>query len=110
MDVKEKLGVRIKTVQLANNLTQEQLAEKAVMSSHALSQLERGDNFLSAELLEKLSKALTVRPSVFFDFDCDFETRDFDVENLLIKEAMALIKNNPQKIYEITKILKCITN
>ncbi len=50
-------------------MTQEQLAEKIGISPKSLSQIELGNNFVSAENLELICKALLINPKVLFDFD-----------------------------------------
>ncbi len=67
--MKELLGKRIKELRLKNNLTQEQLAEMVSMGERNLSKIECGINFISADTLEKITKALNVSPKDLFDFD-----------------------------------------
>ena len=67
--MKELLGKRIKELRTRKRLTQEQLAELVNMGERNLSKIECGINFISAETLEKISKALDVSPKDLFDFE-----------------------------------------
>lgn len=69
MNIKKNLGKKIKEKRLERQLTQEQLAEKIGISPKSLSQIELGNNFVSAENLELICKALLITPKVLFDFD-----------------------------------------
>jgi transcriptional regulator with XRE-family HTH domain len=67
--MKELLGKRIKELRTQKRLTQEQLAEMVDMGERNLSKIECGVNFVSAETLEKITKALSVTAKDIFDFD-----------------------------------------
>lgn len=67
--MKELLGKRIKELRIKKRLTQEQLAEMVDMGERNLSKIECGINFISADTLEKISRALEVSPKDLFDFD-----------------------------------------
>ena len=67
--MKELLGKRIKELRIQKRLTQEQLAEMVDMGERNLSKIECGINFISADTLEKISRALEVSPKDLFDFD-----------------------------------------
>lgn len=53
MDIKKSLGTRIKELRKQRSLSQEKLAELVEISQNALSYIETGDNFCTAETLEK---------------------------------------------------------
>lgn len=69
MNIKKNFGKKIKEKRLEHQLTQEQLAEKIGISPKSLSQIELGNNFVSAENLELICSALKISPKVLFDFD-----------------------------------------
>jgi transcriptional regulator with XRE-family HTH domain len=78
-------------------LSQEQLSEKADISVKHLSAIERGLTFVSAELLEKLSKSLEIPIFCFFTHDTEifchdfmFNTIDRIIEKHLIKAIEAI--------------------
>ena len=49
-------------------LSQERFAELVNIEQNTLSYIETGNNFCSAETLEKLIKALEIEPEELFDF------------------------------------------
>ena len=97
MDIKKLLGKNIKEHRLSLKLTQEELAERIGISAKSLSQVELGNNFVSAENLNAICNALKVKPKILFDFyDEDFENK--------FKFINEKLKSNPfltAKIYEI---------
>ena len=62
MDIKKELGKKIKEKRLSLNLTQEELAERIGISPKSLSQIELGNNFVSAQNLEAICIALKTEP------------------------------------------------
>jgi transcriptional regulator with XRE-family HTH domain len=66
MDVKSSFGENLKFYRRQRKLTQEQLSEKIEVSVKHLSAIERGLNFASAELLERLAATLNVPVFLFF--------------------------------------------
>lgn len=69
MDIKKALGKKIKEKRLNLDMTQEQLAEKIGISPKSLSQIELGNNFVSAQNLEAICMALNTEPKSLFDFN-----------------------------------------
>ena len=101
MDIKKLFGKKVKEKRLGLGLTQEQLAEKIGISAKSLSQIELGNNFVSAENLEAISKTLNVSPKVLFDFN--------DLEDELVFEAVKTkILNNKNLLYKIYKLIPII--
>jgi len=66
MDVKSVFGHNLKLYRKAKKLSQEELSEKVDISVKHLSSIERGLNFVSADLLEKLALSVEVPVSRFF--------------------------------------------
>ncbi len=67
--VKILLGGRIKRIRKEKGLTQEQLAEKAALSSKYLSRVELGKENPTIDVFIKLSQALGVFPTEIFTFE-----------------------------------------
>ena len=86
--MKELLGKRIKELRIKKRLTQEQLAEMVDMGERNLSTIECGINFISAETLEKITRALNISPKELFDFD---HLKD---EKIKKEELINAINNN----------------
>jgi len=105
MGIKKEIGKKIKNMRLKHGYTQEKLSELINISQRALSSIEVGDNFLTAETLDKILEA--------FDITADelFSTNQFKDSTELLKminKNISRIGNNPEKleiIYNLTRSL-----
>lgn len=100
MNIKKQLGNRIREIRINCSLTQEALAEKVNLSAKSLSQIELGNNFVSAETLENLCKALNINPKALFEFE-NQDTGKLDCIDEIIKR----LENNPALLKIIYKIV-----
>lgn len=66
MNIKDKVGQRIKELRNELGLSQEALANKAGVDRTYVTDVENGRRNVSVELLEKLIKALEVSIQAFF--------------------------------------------
>ena len=57
MDIKAKIGVRIKEIRIGKNLTQEAVAFKAEIDRSFMNHVENGRRNISVETLEKIITA-----------------------------------------------------
>jgi len=103
MNIKKNIGLRIKELRKQRHLSQEQLSEKLEINQNALSYIETGENFFSAETLERLLNALDVEAVELFNF------KHLQPEEDLFNEIVQMLKQNPDKIREAYKIIKAIT-
>ena len=100
MDIKKRLGNKIREIRISRALTQEALAEKINLSSKSLSQIELGNNFVSAETLEEICSALNINPNVLFDF------KDEEVNRIsAIDDIVSRLNKNPKLLKTIHKIV-----
>ncbi len=67
MDVKQKVGQRIKELRKQLELSQEALALKAEVDRTYVTDVENGRRNVSLEILERLIKALNVSFTEFFN-------------------------------------------
>ena len=67
MDIKAKIGTRIKQIRQDLNLTQESIAFKAEVDRTFMNHVENGKRNVSIETLEKVIKALETSFKDFFD-------------------------------------------
>ena len=89
MDIKAVFGANLKYYRKAKCLSQEQLSEKTDISVKHLSSIERGLNFVSADLLEKLSQAVDVPAFYFFVSEREFfynEVMLSTIDNIIEKQ------------------------
>ena len=69
MENRMLLGMRIKEIRKAKQLSQEQLSDKVGISPKYLSRIEMGKGNPSLDMLERMSVILDVQLKDFFDFD-----------------------------------------
>jgi len=67
MDIKQKVGQRIKQLRKELDLSQEALALKAEVDRTYVTDVENGRRNVSVEILERLIKALNVSMKEFFN-------------------------------------------
>lgn len=105
MTVKKEFGKQIKNLRTVNGYTQEKLAELLNVSQRALSSIELGNNFVSAETLEKILKVFDITLEDLFATN---SFKDSDELLKMINKNISEIGNNPEKleiIYNLTKSL-----
>ncbi|MBQ8459596.1 helix-turn-helix transcriptional regulator [bacterium] len=106
MGIKKEIGKRIKSIRISKGYTQEKLSEMADISQRALSKIEIGENFITAETLDNLLNALEI------DAEDLFAANKFKEPQELLKminQNISEIGNNSEKleiIYNLTKSLK----
>lgn len=107
MNVKKELGLKIKRLRLKTGLTQEQFAEKINLATRTLAGIEIGESFVSAQTIENI---LTYFNLSFEDFFISSHLRP--TEDLLrdINAYIAKIKDDREKIENLYKIIKAISN
>lgn len=99
---KKAFGKKVKEYRTKLFLTQEELAEKIGISAKSLSQIELGNNFVSAETLEAMCNALNIPPKKMFDFAEDSQTEDFEhIKNKLTHKRYLI-----EKISKIIDIIE----
>lgn len=103
MSIKKNLGNRIREIRISRSLTQETLAEKINLSAKSLSQIELGNNFVSAETLEQICIALDITPAVLFDF----KYSDIPDKNA-IDAINKKLTNNPNLLKTVYKIVMAL--
>ena len=104
MDIKRKLGKRIRELRKARGMSQAELSEKIDIAQNTLSYIETGENFFTSETLEKLICVLNVDPKELFTFEREEEYSP------LIDEINAMLNNKTEKLKIIYQIVKIICN
>ena len=106
MNIKKQLGAKIKRLRIKKGLTQEQFAEKINIATRTLSGIETGENFLTADTLEKILDVLDVSSSELFAVEHIKSQED------LVNEIITDVQNlkDQQKIETIYKIIKATIN
>ena len=102
MDIKRKLGKRIKEIRLSKNIPQEYVAEQLNINPSNYSRIETGYSYPRADNLEKICAILDVTPKELFSF----EHHD-DIEKLRA-ELISLIDRDENLLKLVYKFVKCI--
>lgn len=105
MGIKKELGRKIKQYRISMGYTQDKLSELIDISQKALSSIEVGENFVSAETLNKLLSALEITAEDLFSTN---DVKDSAELLKMINQNLASIGDNPDKleiIYQLTKSL-----
>ena len=103
MNTKQLLGKRIKELIKQNGISQEKLAELIEVEPTTLSNIVTGRNYPLFSTLEKIIKILNISFSDVFVFEYHKETKE------LKNEIITILKKHPEKIQDIYKIAKALT-
>ncbi len=103
MGIKSELGKKIKRMRLNRGLTQEQLAEAIDVSQRTLSGIEIGENFVTAETLDKLIKALNTTTDELFALNHLRDNADIKAEIINDVEYLSNDKEKLKILYNIVK-------
>lgn len=103
MNIKKEFGEKIKRIRKKRKLTQEQLAEMIDISPRNLSGIEIGANFVKAETLEKLLKALNITTEELFAND---HLRDSKILIKYINNSIKNFENDRDKLELVYKIVQ----
>lgn len=105
MGIKEELGKKIKRMRLNRGLTQEQLAEAVDVSQRTLSGIEIGENFVTAETLDKIIKALNTTTEELFATN---HLRGQEVVLREINNSIKYIAKDPLKLDILYNVVKSL--
>ncbi len=103
MGIKQEFGKKIKRMRINRGLTQEALAEAADISQRAMSGIETGENFVSAETIDKLVKALDTSMEELF------ATNHLKMEDELrheIDNKLNYLSGDPEKLEIVYNVIK----
>ena len=105
MDIKKVLGKNIRKYRKIAGLTQDELAEKLDISPKHLSNIEVGKKFITADLLEKISRILEASPAALF-YTSAYKKLDDDqialIEKNIDEHIKTFSKTLKEKIRDLT--------
>ncbi len=104
-DIKKLLGAKISEIRKEKGYSQMQFAEMLGLSTNALSIIETGNGFLTADTLEKILLNLDLEPDELFSFG-GLKSCDEIYQNIL--KNLCMIKRNRAKLVVVYNILKVI--
>ena len=103
MGIKKELGKKIKKMRITKGYTQEKLSEMVNISQKALSSIETGENFVTAETLDKLIVALETTTEELFATNKMKESSELIK---IINKNLALIGEDSERL----EIIMNLTN
>ena len=93
--IQKQLGKRIQYLRKIKNYSQEVFAEKIGIATNTLSNIERGNAFMTAQTLDKILKILDISPAELFSQ----HEKITDNEMLKsIQKKLNFIKSDPEKL------------
>jgi transcriptional regulator with XRE-family HTH domain len=107
-DLAKQLGKRIYLFRKQNGLTQAALAERVKISNEFMSGIERGAKLPSLFTLEKIAKALGVKPKDLFNFDRAGFQRVQPLSREALDVAALIEKVTPAQRRCISKVVKIL--
>ena len=105
MGVKQEYGIKIKRMRLNRGLTQEELAEAVDLSQRAMSGIETGENFASAETIDKLVSALDTTLEELFSTNHLKVQEDLRQE---IDEKLNSINDDSEKLIIVYNVIQSL--
>lgn len=105
MDIKKLLGAKISSIRKGRGISQMQFAEMLGISTNALSIIETGNGFLTADTLERILCHLNLAPEELFSFG-GLKT-DEEIYNDVLRN-LEIIRNDRSKLTTLNTILKTI--
>ena len=105
--LRKNIGKKIKLARTKTNYTQEDLAEKALVSTRYISQLERGISFGSATTIVNLCKALDISSDFLFNDLIQSNTSEHIdlIDNKFLENYSQLNNYNKKVINRLTSDL-----
>jgi len=103
--IKKLLGAKIGRMRKAKGFSQMKFAELLGISTNALSLIETGNGFCTAETLGKILKHLDLKPEELFSFGGLAE--DEDIYNSILRK-LELLKNDREKLNAVDLFLNNI--
>lgn len=102
VSIKKELGEKIKRMRKKRGLTQEQLAETINVAPRTLSGIENGENFVTADTLDKIIVALNTTSEELF---ANEHLKDPQAMVDEIIKNIELIQGDNKKLEDVYKII-----
>jgi len=101
--IRDVLAENMKKNRHLKGLTQEQLAEKASVSSHYIAMVETRKTFPKPEMLDRLAKTLSIEPYQLFSVENDPNEPSERLHNRIISEMKNITVDIKQIVKETIK-------
>ena len=97
------IGSRIKYYRLLNNLTQEELAVKSNLDRATIIRYENNLVEHSIDVIDKISVALKIKPSIIYDDHLNFISSDYGSKIRNLRMGLGLSQKELGKILNVHK-------
>lgn len=104
MEPQALFGSRIRSIREAANVSREIVAERAKISANYLGEIERGEKWPTANMIERIASALEVSPAALFDY----EPEEIDNDILLSKIQRLLSSRSTQQLQLALRVLRAL--
>lgn len=106
MNLQTKLGKRIQELRKLKGYSQEKFAEQIDIAINTMSNIERGNAFMTASTLERIVDVLNVTPRELFTFEKEVDKQDL-YNYIMLK--VKFMKNDINKLNMVKKFLDSIS-
>ena len=104
MEPQALFGSKIRSIREAANVSREIVAERAKISANYLGEIERGEKWPTANMIERIASALEVSPAALFDY----EPEEIDNDILLSKIQRLLSSRSTQQLQLALRVLRAL--
>lgn len=101
-DIKKNIGISLKEIRTAKDLTQEKLAELIGKDTGTIYRIEAGKNYPNSETLAKICNALNIQPAVLYSSKPNGLLKDhIDYLKAITEILHTIPQDNLKDIYKI---------
>src|SRR6185312_7465300 len=97
MELQALFGSRVRSIREAANLSRENVAERAKISTSYLGEVERGEKRPKLDMIERIAAALEVPPAALFEY----EAEEVD-KNILLNKLQRLLSDQSVEKLQLT--------
>ena len=105
MNIKNLLGEKVKRLRKMRGFTQEQFAEIIDITPRNLCRIESGENFVTAETLDKILNALNVPADILFNYEHLKNDKELLADIYTYIDKIKINHKQLEKTYRILRLM-----
>ena len=105
MNIKNLLGEKVKRLRKIRGFTQEQFAEIIDITPRNLCRIESGENFVTAETLDKILNALNVSAGILFTYEHLKDDKELLADIYTYIDKIKINHKQLEKTYRILRLM-----
>ena len=105
MKIKNLLGEKVKRLRKMRGFTQEQFAEIIDITPRNLCRIESGENFVTAETLDKILAALSVPADILFTYEHLKDDKELLADIYTYIDKIKINHKQLEKTYRILRLM-----